>query len=118
MGEHPHKTFEVGDVVAVPATKPDPFWLAKVTEVGEEGNLKLQYYSSRKPPAGQKRTWPLLQPKAVGSSGEVKSIDVLVRFRKETDVFTKQKNLRRSAYVKISRACITYLNIDLKGNYQ
>lgn len=120
VGAHPHKTFEVGDVVAVPAEKPDPFWLAKITEVVEaEGLLKLHYYSSKKPAnAGEKRTWPLLALSAKGSTGEVKGVDVLVKFRSDTNIFTKQKKLRRQSYIKIAQACSTFLSIDLNGKYQ
>ena len=120
VGEHPHKTFEPGDVVAVPAAHPDPFWLAKVSEVVEaEGLLKLHYYSSKKPTSGeQKRTWPLLPLSAKGSTGEVKSVDVLVKWKHDTIVFTKQKKLRRPAYIKIAQTCNIFLSIDLKGKYQ
>ena len=112
LGEHPVNSYDEGDIVAIPAEKPDPFWVAKVTKV-EENKLTLLYYTCNKPTGNNKRTW-----RVHDSTRETKGTDVLVRFKHHSDIFTKRNEIKKVAYTKIAQACVTFLNIDMKGKYQ
>lgn len=111
VGEHPDKTFEIGDHVVVLADDSDPFWIALVTEV-QATELTLQYYHHSKP-SKQKMVWKIHE-----STGTIGILDVLVRFPIKKDLFTKRGIICKPAHKKISQACMTYAKIVISPSFQ
>lgn len=101
VGEHPASTFTIGDFVIVLATDNDPFWVAQVTETKEDC-VYFNYYHYK---IGSKQQKIWYEHESNGSCG---FLDVLVRFRNESELFTKNKTIRKQAQNKISQALAVY----------
>ena len=104
VGEHPQTTFKVDDLIAVLPDKssPDPFWLAKITEIEEE-TLRFTYFHY-KLNNKKNQVWSLHT-----TTGSLHFLDILVGFGgEETQLFTKKKSLRKPALKKINQAISIY----------
>ena len=101
IGEHPASTFKVGDFVIVLSTDKDPFWVAQVTNSDEE-HIYFRYYHY-KLNSKQQKIW--CEHDSHGSCG---FLDVLTRFKNESELFTKSKIIRKQAQNKINQALALY----------
>lgn len=102
LGEHPTYEFNIGEIIAVVSSDNDPFWLAQITEINDEG-LVFQYFHHNTPKQGSKMNWKLHN-----TNGFCGITDVYTRFKLLTDIFTKSNSIRTAALRKISQACMKY----------
>lgn len=112
LEEHPHYSFEIGNIVAVVSSDADPFWLAQVTAV-HETTIDFTYYHHNKPTRGNKMIWKLHS--TTGSCGVT---DVYTKWRQNSEIFTKNNNIRKQALKKISNACLKYNNTTVPDGFQ
>ncbi len=97
--EHPTYDFQVGDLVALVSGDEDPFWLAKVKKVKQD-TLSVTYYHHGPLISGKRLIW-----NAHNSKGTCGLLDVYCRFKREEQLFTKGKTIKKQALKKISQAC-------------
>ncbi len=83
------------------STDKDPFWVAQITNSDEE-QVYFRYYHYKLSSKQQKIWWEH------DSSGSCGFLDVLTRFKNESELFKKSKIIRKKAQNKINQALVLY----------
>ena len=84
----------------------DPFWIAKITNCGPD-ILEFTYFHY-KLDAKNEQVW--FEHDTIGSC---KILDVLLKCKNETSLFTKKNKIRKNMYKKIAQAYSLYTGKNL-----